>query len=167
MTGGAEAIRAGGDMLFLLFRLGADRYAIAADRVGEILPMVDIKALPGSPPAIAGLIQYRGRSVPVVDLNRMALGRPARSRLSTRILLCRYDDAAGPRWLGLIAEHATGMMRRAAADFAPSGVDNGAAPYLGPVAADRGGLIQWIDPGKLLSPEIRDLLFGQTSADAA
>jgi chemotaxis-related protein WspB len=156
------------EMLFLLFRLGADRYALAAGDVGEILPMVEIKALPGAPAAIAGLINYRGRPVPVIDLNALALGRPARERLSTRILLARYDAENGAsRWLGLIAEQATEMIRRSGADFVPADVDNDATPYFGPVASDPDGLIQWIDPAKLLPPEIRDMLFRQVEGAAA
>ncbi|SDD05458.1 chemotaxis-related protein WspB [Sphingomonas sp. YR710] len=166
MINNMQAIRARGDLLFLLFRLGADRYAIAADHVIEVLPMIDIKALPGSPPAIAGLIDYRGTSVPVVDVNALALGWPARLRLSTRILLCRYDDASGSHRLGLIAEQATGMMRRPADAFVPADVYDKHTPWLGPVAPDPGGMIQWIDPGKLLSPAIRNMLFRTVGAGA-
>lgn len=159
MTIRSQAVRDRGDMLFLLFRLGADRYALAADRVVEVLPMIDIKALPGSPAAIAGLIDYRGTSVPVMDINALALGRAARPRLSTRILLCHYDDASGSHCLGLIAEQATEMVRRPATDFVPTDVRDDATPWLGPVAPDPGGMIQWIDPGALLTPAIRDMLF--------
>ena len=56
MTIRPEALHDGAEMLFLLFWLGPDRYALATDDVGEILPMLEIKALPGSPAAIAGLI---------------------------------------------------------------------------------------------------------------
>jgi chemotaxis-related protein WspB len=155
-------------MLFLLFGLGTDRYALAADDVGEILPLVEIKALPGAPVAIAGLINYRGRPVPVIDLSALALGRPAQQRLSTRIVLSRYGTADGAaRWLGLIVEQATGMMHRSATDFVAADVDNDATPYLGPVASDPHGLIQWVDPAKLLPPEIREMLFQQSEGKAA
>jgi len=158
MTSRPQAIADRGDKLFLLFRLGADRYALAADCVVEVLPKVDIKALPGSPAAIAGLIDYRGRSIPVVDIGILALGRPAQPRLSTRILLCHYENGGGTHWLGLIAEQATEMMRRQTAAFQPSDVDNTACPWLGPVTSDPRGLIQWIDHGKLRTPAIRDML---------
>jgi chemotaxis-related protein WspB len=154
--------------LFLLFGLGTDRYALAADDVGEILPMVEIKALPGAPAAIAGLINYRGRPVPVIDLNALALGRPARRRLSTRIVLTRYVTVEGAaHWLGLIVEQATGTLHRPGADFVLADVDNGATPYLGRVASDPAGLIQWVDPAKLLPPEIGDMLFQQRKGEAA
>jgi len=168
MTAQGQASRDQTKTLFLLFQLGADRYALAADSVGEVLPLVTIKALPGSPPAVAGLIDYRGSPVPVIDLNILALGQPARRRLSTRILLTRFEaDADRPRWLGLIVEQATGTTRRPISDFAPSDVGNDAAPYLGPVAPDPDGMIQWIDPTRLLSAEIRDMLFREPRGEAA
>jgi len=49
MTAQGQASRDQTKTLFLLFQLGADRYALAADSVGEVLPLVTIKALPGSP----------------------------------------------------------------------------------------------------------------------
>jgi chemotaxis-related protein WspB len=51
------------------------------------------------------------------------------------------------------------MIRRDEADFVPTGVENGAAPYLGPVAPDERGLIQRIDTDTLLPRHIRDMLF--------
>ena len=39
-------------------------------------------------------------------------------------------------------------------DFGPSGIANDEAAYLGPVTADAGGLIQWIDPSKILAPSM-------------
>jgi chemotaxis-related protein WspB len=150
-------------MLFLLFRLGEDRYAIEAGRIGEVLPMVRIKALPGAPRGVAGLIDHRGGPVPVIDLSALAQGRPAASRLSTRIVLLRDGTPDGtPRWLGLILEHATETLRCEPGDFVDAGV-GGEAPLLGPVRPDPDGMIQWIDPRALLSAEVKDLLFQQAA----
>jgi chemotaxis-related protein WspB len=152
-------------MLFLLFDLGADRYAIDASQVAEVLPVVTIKEIPHAPAAVAGALSYRGAPVPVVDLSQLALGRDARRRMSTRIILVHYDAGrAGRRLLGLIAEHVTGTMRRDAGEFLPTGVSGGAAPYLGPVASDRQGLIQRIDVQALLPAEVRDRLFAEEAA---
>ena len=52
-------------------------------------------------------------------------------------------------------------MRRDAADFTPSGVVSDGAPYLGPVASDPDGLLQWIEVKKLLPASVRDVLFRQ------
>lgn len=147
-------------MLFLLFQLGRDRYAIAADTVAEVIPAVRVKALPGAPRGVAGLCDYRGRAVPVVDLSALALGRPAHAALSTRLVLVHYPAPGGPpRLLGLLAEHATGTLRRDPGDFEAAGVASPGSPYLGPVTRDEHGLVQRVEPARLLNDEVRAVLF--------
>lgn len=149
-------------MLFLLFRLGTDRYALDAAHVAEVLPLVAVTRLPQAPCAVAGIFSYRGAPVPAIDLSQLALGRAARRSLSTRIVLVRFPgDAGATHPLGLIAERATGTLRRMPADFVASGVSNAAARYLGPVAMDQHGPIQKIELGELLPPALRELLFRQ------
>lgn len=149
-------------MLFILFHLGPDCYALDAAQVAEVLPLVQVKKIPRVPAGVAGVITYRGKPVPVLDLSELALGRPARARLSTRLLLMHYSAADGtPRLLGLIAEKATETLRRAPEDFVASGVKSDGAPYLGPVAHDARGLIQWVQVDKLLPASVRELLFKQ------
>jgi chemotaxis-related protein WspB len=152
-------------MLFLLFQLGQDRYALDTSRVAEVLPLVDITPIPQAPPGVAGLFNFRGVPVPVIDLSQLTIGRPAQSRLNTRIVLVHYPDGAGgTRLLGLIAEKVTETVRRDQADFVATGVTNDRVPYLGPVATDARGLMQWIDVGSLLPASIRAVLFTQSLA---
>jgi chemotaxis-related protein WspB len=147
-------------MLFLLFQVGADRYALDARQIAEVLPLVAITRLPHSPPGVAGVCNYRGVPVPVIDLNELAIGRPAQPHLSTRLIVVHYPDGTGARHLlGLIAENATDTVRREPADFLPSGITNAGAPYLGPVAAHAAGFIQWIQADRLLPASVRDVLF--------
>src|SRR5438270_12603858 len=116
-------------MLFLLFQLGKDRYALEASRVVEILPMVALKQLPKAPGAVAGVFSFRGQPVPVVDLCALTLGRPAHERLSTRIIVIRYPAEKGTQQLvGLVAEEATHLMRRDPGDFVQSGMKLSNAP---------------------------------------
>jgi chemotaxis-related protein WspB len=152
-------------MLFFLFRLADDRYALDALQIAEILPLVRVKRLPRAPAGVAGIIDYHGAPVPLIDLSQLALGRPARQRLGTRIILVNYPDPEGTtHLLGLLAERATETMRRDPADFVACGVGNDPAPYLGPVAADAQGLVQWIQVDKLLPLSVRDQLFKQPVA---
>ncbi len=149
-------------MLFLQFQLGKDRYALDSSQVVEVLPLLDIKQIPQAPVGVAGAFNYRGKPVPVIDLSELALGRPARLHMSTRIIVVRYPDGNGTlHLLGLIAEKATETVRRDPADFTVSGVINDGAPYLGPVATDPDGLVQRIDVPQLLSAAVRDVLFKQ------
>jgi chemotaxis-related protein WspB len=147
-------------MLFLLFELGNDRYALDVRQIAEVLPLVGVKQIPRAPPAMNGLLNYRGAPVPVVDLSQLTLGRPSMRQLSTRIVLVDYPvSGGGTRLLGLIAERATQTARHAASEFVASGITNAGAPYLGPVVTDAHGLVQWIDIRTLLPPSFRDLLF--------
>jgi chemotaxis-related protein WspB len=152
-------------VLFLLFELGTDRYALDVRQVAEVLPLLDIKRVPQTPPSVAGILNYRGEPVPVIDVSQLTLGRPAQRRLSTRVVLVHYPDADDqPRLLGLIAERATQTVRREETDFVASGVTNESAPYLGPVAPDARGLLQRLDVRTLLPISVRDMLFKQPRA---
>jgi chemotaxis-related protein WspB len=147
-------------MLFVLFQLANDRYALDATQVAEVLPLLAVKEIPLAPVGVAGVINYRGVPVPVVDLSALTLGRVAARRLSTRIILLHYGGCDGaPQLLGVIAEKATDILRCDRAEFKSSGISNAETPYLGPVSADARGLIQWIEIDKLLSPAVRDVLF--------
>ncbi len=149
-------------MLFLLFQLGEDRYAIEAAKVAAVLPLVVPKAIPGAPAAVAGAFDYHGTPVPLIDLSQLALGRPAQPRHSTRIIVVEYpiDDGDAPQ-LGLIAENVSETLVRDPAEFVPSGVRSDGAPYLGPIASDSHGIVQWVQIDQLLPDGVRDLLFNQ------
>jgi chemotaxis-related protein WspB len=147
-------------MLFLLFQLGDDRYVLDSGLVAEVLPLVALTQIPQAPAGVAGLFNYRGTPVPAIDLTRLTMGRRAQARLNTRIVLVHYPDRHGdPRLLGLIAERVTETVRRDVADFVASGVSSQGTPYLGPVATDVRGLLQWIDVATLLPAPVRDVLF--------
>src|SRR5271156_5690033 len=83
-------------MLFLLFDLDGDRYALDAAGIAEVLALAPTKSIPGAPPWVAGMFERHGEPVPVIDVSQLALGRPARQFRSTRLVLVRYspDDAA-------------------------------------------------------------------------
>jgi len=147
-------------MLFLLFQLGKDRYALEAGRVVEVVPLLELKAFPQAPPGFVGIFNYRGRPVPAIDLCQLTIGKPARERLSTRIIIVNHPDGrGGVHPLGLIAEHATGVIRKEPRDFVDPGVRIGGAAYLGPLLMDPRGAIQWVHEQRLLSEPVRDLLF--------
>ena len=149
-------------MLFLLFQLGNDRYALEASRVVEVVPLLELKQLPQAPKGVAGIFNYRGRPVPAVDLCALTLGQPARERFSTRIIIVNYPDDRGTNHLlGLIAEHATEMLRKDVKEFQDSGVKLSAAPYLGPILMDDKCPVQWIYEQRLLPEPVRNMLFSE------
>jgi chemotaxis-related protein WspB len=147
-------------MLFLLFELDGERYALDSTQLIEVLPLVNLKPLSRAPRGIAGMFDYHGQPVPAVDLSEVILGRAAQHRFNTRIVVVNYpgtDDV--PHALGLIAERATATVRLDPAQFKGSGVSNGETAYLGPVARDAHGLIQWLALPQLLPPALRNVLF--------
>jgi len=147
-------------MLFIVFQLGQDRYALEARQVRRVLPLVQLKAIPGAPPGVAGLLDYHGQPAPVLDLGEYAGGAPAAQLASTRILLVDYAPGGGaPRLLGLRVERAVQTLRCPPADFVEGGLSLAGAPYLGPVRPDASGLVQWVRIEQLLPDRLRDMLY--------
>lgn len=155
-------------MLFLVFELDRDRYALDAADIVEVQTLTATKAIPGAPAWVAGVIERHGEPVPVIDLAQLALGRPSQYWRSTRLVFVHYrdtrdrDDAdTPPRLLGLIVERATQTRRIEREHFADSGIATPHARWLGPVASDESGLIQWIDVQQMLDDDVKALLFPQ------
>ena len=147
-------------MMFLLFQLGEDRFALEARRVIEVLPLVELRRIPGAPHGLAGMLDYHGEPVPVIDLKLLSYGQPAAERFSTRIIILRHSDEQGREHpLGLIAEHATQIIRRDPREFVEPGLKPGGADYLGPVLMDDAGMIHWVREKRLLPAPLRDALF--------
>lgn len=155
--------------LFLLFRIGSERYALRATEVAEVLPRLPLKPIARAPQWVAGVFAYRGAVVPVIDLSALTFGQPAEARTSTRLVLVHYrpDEAQPAQWLGLILEQATDTLRCDPEDFQPYGLDNRQAPYLGPVREDAQGLVQWVRVNDLLDDAVRGLLFPNPPRDPA
>lgn len=153
-------------MLFILFRSGKERYALEASHVIEVIPCLPLRPQPGTPEYVAGIFNYHGAVVPVVNLGTLTLGVPCQERLSTRIILIGHTLKDGARKvLGLIAEAVTDTVEKEPAEFAAAGVMTGQASYLGQIALDDGGMVQRVLPGQLLSTEVEQLLFGRNSSN--
>ena len=158
-------------MLFLIFQLGQDRYAMEPQHIVEVFPMLQTKSLPQAPPGVLGLFNYHGRAVPLLDLMEFSHGRPSRGALSTRIVLVHYPspdssaantEASERPLLGLVAEQATTLLRLPREEFKEAGISVKSTPYLGPIYTDQQGVVQLVEVGKLLPVEVRDLLLASS-----
>lgn len=152
-------------MLLLLFTLGNHRYGLEARQVIEVVPMAELKAIPRAPAYVAGVLNYRGAPVPVLDLTQMNQSYPSRVCMSTRIILVSYPTVgATARILGLMAERVTETTKKDLTEFMPTGVNTPDAPYLGPVTNDDHGMLQLMDIDRLVPAEVRALLFSPATA---
>ena len=144
------------EALYLLFSLGADRYALAANAVREVLALQRLKQIPEAPSWVAGLLAYRGQMVPVLDLCQRVLGRSARTSMNTRLVLVQYSPV---HTLGLILEQASQVQRLPAQAQQPMGLATGGS-YLGPVQTQAtAGVVQHINIAGLLPADVAELLF--------
>jgi chemotaxis-related protein WspB len=156
-------------MLFVLFHLGNERYALEAQRVVEIVPLLTLKKIPQSPRGVAGMFIYRGRPVPALDLCELTLGRAAAEHFSTRIIIINHSCGLGAEQLvGLIAERVTETLQRDHQDFVEPAVRLTDNPFLGPLLRDAHGVIQLISPDRLLQqPSCAQFLGQPTEPDHA
>jgi chemotaxis-related protein WspB len=169
LTAKRTAVKQAVHALFLVFRIGSERYALQAIEVAEVLPRLPLKPIAHAPYWVAGVFAWRGAVVPVIDLSALTFGTPARARTSTRLVLVHYraDERAQAQLLGLILEQATDTLRCNPSEFQPYGLDNPRAPYLGPVREDAQGLLQWVRVADLLDDQVRALLFPSPPFDPA
>jgi purine-binding chemotaxis protein CheW len=67
-TGAAAGHTSGGK--FLTFALGNEEYGVPVLKVREIIKVMDITQVPQVPPHVLGVINLRGKVIPVIDLRR-------------------------------------------------------------------------------------------------
>lgn len=129
-----------------------------------LTPQSPPKTIPGAPSWVAGVLDHEGTPLPVIDLPALALGRPAAQLMSTRLVLVHYPHAGQVRLLALLLEGATRTIRLDADAFRATGLDMPQSRYLGPVASEAGGLVQWIRVEHLLPDDVKALLFPEAHA---
>ncbi|MCA8974239.1 MAG: purine-binding chemotaxis protein CheW [Planctomycetes bacterium] len=90
---------------FLSFYLSKEEYGIAILKVREIIGMVDVTPLPKTPDFVKGVINLRGKIIPVIDL-RLKFGmEPAEYTNETCIVVVDIDrDGESPIQIGCIVD---------------------------------------------------------------
>lgn len=91
-------------MRALTLRLEDELFAIEAESVREILDLVPVTEVPNASPFAAGLINVRGRVVPLADL-KVAFGmhRAAQDQ-DTRIVVIETEIEGEPTVVGVLAD---------------------------------------------------------------
>lgn len=153
--------------LLLLCQVGEERFALDVARVLEVTAVVPFTPVPRAPEAVAGLINYRGLIVPVLDLAMLIANRPARRFLSTRIVLLRLaaaaESGAAPapdttHVIGLMAERVTETIAVPAADIRPVSGETARADMYSGVFLHEQAPVLLLDPERVLPADARRFL---------
>jgi chemotaxis-related protein WspB len=152
-------------MLLLMFRVMEGWYAVAADRVVEVVPRVDLRAVPHAPGALAGVFRYRGKVVPVIDLGMLMGEGACRPRLSTRIIVVDAAQRGSDEteWLGMVAEQVNDVRKVSEDEATAPPMRLERAPYLGPIVQSREQIVQLIEVDRVLTGTLRNAWHGEPS----
>jgi purine-binding chemotaxis protein CheW len=93
--------------LHVVFKVADGDYVIAAGDVLQMESYAGATRVPGALPYVAGVIQVRGRAVPVIDV-RTRFGLPAVSpTLDSRVVVVQFQD----RTVGLLVDSAREVIK--------------------------------------------------------
>ena len=113
MTNNDNGLDTRQDFPMLTFRLAERLYALPVTDVVQVVEMVTLTPLPQAPPAIQGIINVRGRVVPVMDA-RLRFGLdPQAYHLRTPIILVDFKE----NLLGLIVDQVIEVLEIDRADL--------------------------------------------------
>jgi purine-binding chemotaxis protein CheW len=125
---------------YLTFRLAREEFAIQVLRVREIMGMQDITAVPQTPAYMKGVINLRGKIVPVIDL-RLKFGFPEVEATSTTcIIVVQLKSGREILLMGLLVDAVSEVSNFAAADIedTPDFGNGVSTPYLLGIAKVKG-----------------------------
>jgi purine-binding chemotaxis protein CheW len=137
--------------LHVTFRVGGADYAIAAAEVLHLESFEAATHVPGAPPYVAGLVQTRGRLVPVVDLRARFGLPPIEHSIDRRVVVVQV----GSRLAGLLVDSAREVLQldEAAFEKPPEIIDHQAAGFVKAVAAHPKRMFLLIDVPRIIGEE--------------
>ncbi len=138
--------------LHVTFRVGTADYAIPASQVLHLESFDVATPVPGAPAYVAGLVQVRGRLVPVVDLRaRFGLGAIAHS-IDHRVVVCQV----GTRVVGLLVDSAREVLRiePTAVEKPPELIEQHAGGFIKGVATVTKRLFLLVDVQRIIGEEL-------------
>lgn len=148
------------------FRVGKEQFGVPIASVHEIVRPLDVTAVPDSPAYVEGVINLRGKIVPVIDLRKRFGETELRSSKKTRIVIAEVNG----RLLGLKVDSASEVLRVPAGDVEPPPevFSEGEVNYVTGMAKINNRLIILIDLARILQAgELRRLGDLAESAGAA
>lgn len=137
--------------LHVLFRVGEADYVVPAADVVQMETFTGATEVPGCAAHVAGLVQIRGRVIPVIDL-RLRFGLPPVERtLDSRVIVV----ADGGRQVGLLADSARSVVRIATEAFQvpPDVIREQSQGFVNSIARTAQGVVMRIDFTKVIGPD--------------
>jgi purine-binding chemotaxis protein CheW len=117
---------------YLTFRLGNEEFAIQVLRVREIMGVQEITAVPQTPEYVKGVLNLRGKVIPVVDL-RLKFGLPEIEYTQrTCIIVAQIESPAGKLLIGVIVDAVSEVLTLQAGEIedTPDFGSGVATPYI-------------------------------------
>lgn len=104
---------------YLTFSLGGEMFAVGILNVREIIEYGTLTEIPMMPPFIRGVINLRGRVVPVIDLAARFGGGQSQVGKRTCIVIVELVAGEERRELGIIVDAVSEVLEIAKADIEP------------------------------------------------
>ncbi|MFZ3217927.1 MAG: chemotaxis protein CheW [Candidatus Acidiferrales bacterium] len=153
------------DIQLVGFRIGRETFGLPIAMVREIVRVPEITSVPNAPEYIEGVINLRGRIIPVVDLRKRFGEKVIETSKRNRIVVVEMEN----RSIGLIVNSASEVIKIAPSDIeAPHSVfQEGELNYITGVGKLRGRLVMLLDLSKILQRgELRRLEDAAESVEA-
>lgn len=131
----------------LVFRLEEERYGLPLGAIREVLRAVWIARLPNAPDIVEGVVNLRGRPVPVLDLRRRLGVAPRELSPSEHFIVTE----AGPRLVAFRADRAEGLATLESGAFETAAAIGPGVSQIPRIASDDDGVVFIHDPARFLS----------------
>ena len=100
---------------YLTFRLGREEFGIRVMQVREIMGLLEITPVPHTPEYVKGVINLRGKVIPVICLRSKFSLSPAEYTARTSIIVVQVDG--GKMLAGVIVDAVSEVLNVASADI--------------------------------------------------
>ena len=140
---------------YLTFQLANEEFGIRVLKVREIMGLQEITAVPQTPSHIKGVINLRGKVVPVIDL-RLKFGvLTSEDTQRTCIIVTQVQGESGPVLMGIIVDGVSEVLNLTGAEIedTPDFGEEVAAQYLLGMAKVKGKVKILLDIDRVLSTQ--------------
>ena len=138
---------------YLTFRLGKEDFAIQVLKVREIVGIQDITSVPQMPSYVKGVINLRGKVIPVVDL-RLKFSLPEREYTQrTCIIVVQVQSGGVAVQTGVIVDEVSEVLNIVASEIedTPDFGEDVHTPYLLGVAKVKGNVKMLLEIDQVLA----------------